>query len=550
MTLALAAIGIVWWLQRQGRVPARAHGGAGLRRFRRRAVPAGRSARAICRCSRRTSRHLRTDASPRSTVRWRRRWDSRCRRSAASNRWARPRMDLRAAADPQPAASRPAGQRLRHRHHGGSGVSVCADGARSGRLEPGAAGGPRESAGSPRRGCDRCCCRWWRLRPRSFWRRRSDRRHAAPTACWRDWSTKGFSTTDGGRCITASARRGAASTRSPSPRSRIVLVSGGETSWIARGYAIAVVVTAVLKLAALIRYRTIRTEKRAYRVPLNVTIGGREWPLGLIGAADTPVPRGRRTRSDRRPAFSRRLRPGRGADGRTRRLQAIGRVTGPSARGIALDEFQLLPSDDVDLRHVGRASREFPRAGPPAARAHASRQRPARRGRPRRRGDDGAARRRGRSRRSHRRIPRATEEERRLLSAVMAAAEREGRAVRLMIVPGVNVFDSVIETALRLQVVGDSHGRIGNAVGRRPGAAARRRLGARQQAVRRRRPPGRLSPARHHRRVSPGRARARAPPRRLRTRPPALARRRPGRWFERAPSRCGARGVDHLWNTN
>ena len=62
----------------------------------------------------------------------------------------------------------------------------------------------------------------------------------------------------------------------------IVLLSGGETSWIARGYAIAVVVTAVLKLAALIRYRAIRTEKRAYRVPLNVTIGGREWPLGLI----------------------------------------------------------------------------------------------------------------------------------------------------------------------------------------------------------------------------------------------------------------------------
>ena len=39
--------------------------------------------------------------------------------------------------------------------------------------------------------------------------------------------------------------------------------------------------------------------------------------------------------------------------------------------------------------------------------------------------------------------PRATEDERRLLSAVIAAAEREGRAVRLMIVPGVNVFDSV-----------------------------------------------------------------------------------------------------------
>jgi magnesium transporter len=47
--------------------------------------------------------------------------------------------------------------------------------------------------------------------------------------------------------------------------------------------------------------------------------------------------------------------------------------------------------------------------------------------------------------------PRATEAERRLLSAVIAAAEREGRAVHLMIVPGVDVFDSVIGTAIRLE---------------------------------------------------------------------------------------------------
>src|SRR4029079_18704904 len=46
--------------------------------------------------------------------------------------------------------------------------------------------------------------------------------------------------------------------------------------------------------------------------------------------------------------------------------------------------------------------------------------------------------------------PAATDEERALLSAVVALAERERRAVRLLIVPGVNVFDSVIETAIRL----------------------------------------------------------------------------------------------------
>ena len=47
--------------------------------------------------------------------------------------------------------------------------------------------------------------------------------------------------------------------------------------------------------------------------------------------------------------------------------------------------------------------------------------------------------------------PRATAEERRLLSAVVALAERQGRAIRLLIAPGVNVFDTVAETALRLQ---------------------------------------------------------------------------------------------------
>jgi magnesium transporter len=46
--------------------------------------------------------------------------------------------------------------------------------------------------------------------------------------------------------------------------------------------------------------------------------------------------------------------------------------------------------------------------------------------------------------------PRATENERNLLSAVVALAEQERRAVSLLIVPGVNVFDSVVETAVRL----------------------------------------------------------------------------------------------------
>src|SRR5207249_3317792 len=45
----------------------------------------------------------------------------------------------------------------------------------------------------------------------------------------------------------------------------------------------------------------------------------------------------------------------------------------------------------------------------------------------------------------------ATEDERRTLSAVVALAERYGRAVRLLIVPATNVFDAVVETVVRLR---------------------------------------------------------------------------------------------------
>jgi magnesium transporter len=44
-----------------------------------------------------------------------------------------------------------------------------------------------------------------------------------------------------------------------------------------------------------------------------------------------------------------------------------------------------------------------------------------------------------------------TEDERFLLSAVAAQAERLDRSVRLLVVPGVNIFDALIETALRLE---------------------------------------------------------------------------------------------------
>lgn len=229
----------------------------------------------------------------------------------------------------------------------------------------------------------------------------------------------------------------------------IVLLSGGDTSWIARAYAIAVVVAAVLKLVALVRYRAIRTEKRAYRVPLNVKVGRREWPIGLIGAAAVLiVTAGALVAVADPPSLA-----GLALVAALTVALVISERSVASQRapgGSTLDEFQLLPSADVDLRQVEvRPGNFLVPVRRPHVLAHLI----------------GALRAAG-----DRDVvvmtvrlvgvdvpddpgqdPRATDDERRLLSAVIAAAEREGRAVRLMIVPGVNVFDSVIETALQLE---------------------------------------------------------------------------------------------------
>jgi magnesium transporter len=234
----------------------------------------------------------------------------------------------------------------------------------------------------------------------------------------------------------------------------IVLLSGGQGSWLARAYAMGVIWSTVMKTLALVRFRFIRLEKRAYRVPLNIRIGRREWPAGLLMLAllltvagvallialDVPS------------------------------IAAIGVVGGltalmigseriasgkPQTTTAELDEFQLLPSEDVNLRQVhARPGNLLVPVRKPHALTHLL-----------------AALREGGERdvvaMTVRLVgvdvpddptvdPHATEDERKLLSAVVALAERERRAVSLLIVRGVNVFDSVIETAVRLRS-GDIH---------------------------------------------------------------------------------------------
>jgi magnesium transporter len=229
----------------------------------------------------------------------------------------------------------------------------------------------------------------------------------------------------------------------------IVLISGGDVIWLARVYAVGLVSSAVLKTIALIRFRSLRTGGRAYRVPVNVTVGGREWPVGLFLVAgllalpalcllivlDAPSLAGAALLA-----------------GMTALLVVSERSAAaqPEAASGALDEFQLLPAGHEDLTHVeARPGNVLVPVRKPGVLAHliaalrvaGDRDVVAMTVRlvgvdvP----DDPSS------------MPRTTDDERRLLSAVVALAEREARPVRLLIVPGVNVFDAVVETALRLE---------------------------------------------------------------------------------------------------
>jgi len=228
----------------------------------------------------------------------------------------------------------------------------------------------------------------------------------------------------------------------------IVFLSGGQIVWLARAYAVGLVWSAFLKAAALVRFRSLRPEKRAYRMPLNLRLGAREWPLGLIALAVLPALAGLSILFTLDPPSIA------GAlllASLTLVLTSSERIVSarPESKSAAIDEFQLLPSHDIDLRQVDARPGNFlvPVRKPhsmthllAALRGAGDRDVVAMTVRvvgtdvP----DDPTV------------DPSATDGERTLLAAVVALAERERRAVRLLIVPGVNVFDSVIETALRL----------------------------------------------------------------------------------------------------
>jgi magnesium transporter len=62
----------------------------------------------------------------------------------------------------------------------------------------------------------------------------------------------------------------------------ITFASGAQVSWLSRAYGISIAAALLLKIAAIIRLRATRREPQAFSTPINVRLGSREIPVGLI----------------------------------------------------------------------------------------------------------------------------------------------------------------------------------------------------------------------------------------------------------------------------
>jgi magnesium transporter len=227
----------------------------------------------------------------------------------------------------------------------------------------------------------------------------------------------------------------------------IILAGSGRVEWLGRAYAIAVAASVALKTATLLRLRRKRTEPKPFKAGANLQVGRREIPLGVIGSG---------------------LIVGVSA------LAMIAMGDGPSIATVALiggltvlftfgardvesrvvadspATLDLLPAAELSLDHIdARVGNVLVPVRNPRALTHLHSALQAARDRDvvvmtvRLVGldvaEDGAT------------DAAPTLAEQRLLSEVIAVAERQGRSVRLLIVPAHNVFDAIVSTILRLR---------------------------------------------------------------------------------------------------
>jgi len=226
-----------------------------------------------------------------------------------------------------------------------------------------------------------------------------------------------------------------------------ILASGGRTTWLARAYGIAVAVMLALKIATLVRLRGTSRDARPFTAPFNVRLGRRELPLGLLlaGAAVTAC------------ALAL-IATGNAAAISAAALIAIlavwfgarARPATASAPADSRETFDLLPSAELSLDQIhARPGNVLVPVRNPHALGHVTAALKAAGDRDvviltvRLVGLDVSGETAATSD--------PTPNERRLLSDVVALAERHGRPVHLLIVPARSVTDAIVATILRLR---------------------------------------------------------------------------------------------------
>jgi hypothetical protein len=227
----------------------------------------------------------------------------------------------------------------------------------------------------------------------------------------------------------------------------VMVASGGRVIWLSRAYATSLAVMLVLTIAALARLRRAHVGTLPFKTPINLRVRGRELPLGLLlpglivgGSTLVAMVTG-----DVASIASAGL-----VGALALWFSAGGRHVAPVAVPEERDVFDLLPAAELSLDQIeARPGNVLVPVRNPHALAHVvaafhdSGDRDVVVMTVRLLGVDGNDEVASGS------TP--TAYERRLFSEVVAVAERHGRPVRLLIVPGHDVVDAIVATVLRLR---------------------------------------------------------------------------------------------------
>jgi magnesium transporter len=251
----------------------------------------------------------------------------------------------------------------------------------------------------------------------------------------------------------------------------VIVVSGGRVAWLSRAYGIAIAVTLLFNVAVLIRLRRRASRPAAFQVPLNVQLGSRRVPLGLLMPAACVLAAALATILVGDVASTTTLAL---LSGCVLLFMRIGRQAEPESASGETELFDVLPGAELSLGHIdARPGNLLVPVRNPNLLAHvvaaleASHERDVVVMTVRLLGvdvDEEASGDTG-----------PTPAERHLLAEVVAHAERYGRSVRLLVVPARNVFDAIVATTIRLRSseihVGESQSLSVDDQARRLGAA-------------------------------------------------------------------------------